>query len=190
MYGSDFKTSSSRRVGCTCISTALISCSSCRSNRGLWHIITGRSSLQEPVSFCFMCLLIYLMYQSIPKPPNSKSNYTVCWQFRWSNAPPSSETQGQSVGLGERRDESFQVRAKEPLGTDPHRAISKNSRGCWLLIGHKKCFVLLCPVGEQFLLSSFREFVHNGHCFDHGLSGSAPNSDQRTARRQGAFSLI
>ena len=40
----------------------------------------------------------------------------------------------------------------------------KNSSGCRLLIGHKKCFVLLCPIGEQFLLSSFREFVHDGYC--------------------------
>ena len=39
--------------------------------------------------------------------------------------------------------------------------ISKNSSGCGLLIGHKKCFVLLCPIGEQFLLSSFREFVYD-----------------------------
>ena len=62
------------------------------------------------------------------------------------------------------RDESFQVRAKEPLGTDSHRTISKNSSGCRLLIGHKKCFVLLCPIGEQFLLSSFREFVYDGYC--------------------------
>ena len=66
---------------------------------------------------------------------------------------------------GEKRwDESFQVRAKEPPGTDSHRTISKNSSGCRLLIGHKKCFVLLCPIGEQFLLSSFREFVHDGYC--------------------------
>ena len=62
-----------------------------------------------------------------------------------------------------RRDESFQVRAKEPLGTDSHRTISKNSSGCRLLIGHKKCFVLLCPIGEQHLLSSFCEFVHDGY---------------------------
>ena len=33
----------------------------------------------------------------------------------------------------------------------------------WFLIGHKRCFVLLCPIGEQFLLSSFREFVHDGY---------------------------
>ena len=75
-------------------------------------------------------------------------------------------------GGEKRRDESLQVRAKEPLGTDSHRAIFKNSSGCRLLIGHKKCFVLLCPISEQFLLSSFREFVHDGYCLDHGLSGS------------------
>ena len=79
---------------------------------------------------------------------------------------------GSQSGQEKRRDESFQVRAKEPLGTDSHRTISKNSSGCRLLIGHKKCFVLLCPIGEQFLLSSFREFVHDGYCLDHGLSGS------------------
>ena len=28
---------------------------------------------------------------------------------------------------------------------------------------HKKCFVLLCPIGEQFLLSSFRQFVRDGY---------------------------
>ena len=69
---------------------------------------------------------------------------------------------GQSGGQ-KRRDESFQVRAKEPLGTDSHRTMSKNSSGCRLLIGHKKCFVL-CPIVEEFLLSSFREFVHDGYC--------------------------
>ena len=67
-------------------------------------------------------------------------------------------------GREKRRDESFQVRAEEPLGTHSHRTISKNSSGCRLLIGHKKCFVLLCPIGEHFLLSSFPEFVHDGYC--------------------------
>ena len=75
-------------------------------------------------------------------------------------------------GQEKRRDESFQVRAKEPQGTDSHRIIFKNSSKCQLLTGHKKCFVLLCRIGEQFLLSSFREFVYDGYCFDHGLSGS------------------
>ena len=63
---------------------------------------------------------------------------------------------------GKKWDESFQVWAKEPLSTDSHWAISKNLSGFRLLIGHKKCFVLLCPIGKQFLLSSFCEFVHNG----------------------------
>ena len=70
---------------------------------------------------------------------------------------------GQS-GQEKRLNKSFQVRVKEPLGTDSHRTISKNSSRCWLLIGQKKYFVLLCPIVEQFLLSSFHEFVHDGYC--------------------------
>ena len=64
-----------------------------------------------------------------------------------------------------RRDESFQAWAEEPLGKDSHRTISKRSSECWLLIRPKKGFdnVLLCPIGEQFLLSYFREFVHDGY---------------------------
>ena len=70
---------------------------------------------------------------------------------------------GIQSGRETKRDESFQVRAEESLGTDSYRTISKRSRECWLLIGHKKCFVLLCPIGEQFPPSSFREFVHDGY---------------------------
>ena len=68
---------------------------------------------------------------------------------------------GSQSGREKRWDESFQVQANEPLGTDSHQTISNN---CRLLIGYKKCFVLLCPIGEQFLLSFFREFVHDGYC--------------------------
>ena len=89
---------------------------------------------------------------------------------------------GSQSGREKGRDESFQVGAKKPLGTDSHRAISKNSSGCRLLIGHKKCFVLLCPIGEQFLLSSFCEFVHDGYRFDHGLSGSC-TKEMHTVRK-------
>ena len=77
---------------------------------------------------------------------------------------------GQAVGSGEKAGQKFS--SKEPLGSNSHRATSKNSSGCRLLIGRKKCFVLLCPISEQILLSSFRKFVHDGYCFDHGLSGS------------------
>ena len=58
-------------------------------------------------------------------------------------------------GREKRCDESFQAQAEKPLGTNSHQ--TKRSSKCWLLIGHKKCFVLLCPIDEQFLLSSFRE---------------------------------
>ena len=73
-------------------------------------------------------------------------------------------SKGSQSGREKGNDESFQVRAKRPLGTDSHRTISKTSSGCRLLIGHKNGFVLLCPIGEQFILSSFREFVHDGYC--------------------------
>ena len=45
--------------------------------------------------------------------------------------------------------ESFQARVEEPLGSDSYQTISERSGGCWLQIGLKKCFVLLCPIGEQ-----------------------------------------
>ena len=70
---------------------------------------------------------------------------------------------GSQSGQVKRRDERFQTWTEEPLGTDSHRTISKRSRECWFLIGLKKCFVLVCPISEQFLLSSFREFVHDGY---------------------------
>ena len=73
---------------------------------------------------------------------------------------------GSQSGQEQRLNKSFQVRVKETLGTDSHQTISKNSSGCWLLIGHKKCFVLLLPIVERFLLSSFQEFVHDGYCLD------------------------
>ena len=70
---------------------------------------------------------------------------------------------GSQSSWEKRREETFQARAEEPLGTDSHRTISKWSSEYWLLIGHKKCFVLLSPIGEQHLLSSFCEFLHNGY---------------------------
>ena len=74
---------------------------------------------------------------------------------------------GSQSGREKRRDESFYYGRK---GTDSLRTISKTSSGCQLLIGHKKCFVLLCPIGEHILMSSFRVLVHDGYCLDHDLS--------------------
>ena len=86
------------------------------------------------------------------------------WKSWVTNKTYPRRPRGSQSGREKVWDESFQVRAKEPLGSDSHRTISKNSSGCHLLNGHKKCFVLLCPIGQQFLLSSFREFIHDGYC--------------------------
>ena len=86
---------------------------------------------------------------------------------------------GSQSGREKRRHESFQVRVEEPLGTHSHRTISKDSSGCRLLIGHEK--IMLCiivPNQRTHLLSSFRAFVHEGYCLDHGLSGSCTKEMQ------------
>ena len=100
---------------------------------------------------------------------------------------PRARPRGGQSGREKRRDKSFQVQAEKPLGTDSHRTVSKRSRECWFLIGHNKCFVLLCPIGEQHLLSSFREFVHDDYYlatvarFVH-RSPSFPNQKRRNYR--------
>ena len=91
---------------------------------------------------------------------------------------------GSQSGREKRRDESFQVRAEEPLGTDSHRTISKSSSRCWLLIGHKKCFVLLCPIGEHI---SWVLFVCS---YTTAIARLVGVMHQRNARSQETFSLI
>ena len=63
--------------------------------------------------------------------------------------PHPRRSRGSQSGREKRWDESLQAWAEQPLGTDSHQTISKNSSGCQLLIGHKKCFVLLCPISEH-----------------------------------------
>ena len=60
-----------------------------------------------------------------------------------------------SRGRAKLRDKSFQERAKKPLGSESYWTISKRLRKCRILIGQKKSFVLLCPIGEQQLSSHF-----------------------------------
>ena len=66
------------------------------------------------------------------------NNYCACeitkLQWQSSIGVAYSETQGSQLGWETRRDESFQARAEEPLGTDSHQTISKQSSECWLLI--------------------------------------------------------
>ena len=72
---------------------------------------------------------------------------------------------GSQSGWVKRRDESFQAwggrapgyrLSPEYFQTVKRMLVSDKAK-------KKKCFVLLCPIGEQFLQSSFREFVHDGY---------------------------
>ena len=95
---------------------------------------------------------------------------------------------GSQSGREKRRDESFQVRAKEPLGTDFHRAVPKNSSGCQLLIGHKKCFVLLCPIDRRTVSPKFLSWVRTRRLLFQ--SRLVWLMHQRNASSQETFSLI
>ena len=64
---------------------------------------------------------------------------------------------GGQPGREKKRDGSFEAWAEEARGTDSLRTISKRSSERCLLIGHKRRFILLCPIGLQQFLSSFRE---------------------------------
>ena len=76
----------------------------------------------------------------------------------------SSETQGQSVGSREKERRKFSsTGGKAPgygLSPDHCRTVKRMLAPDWA----QKCFVLLCPIGEQHLLSSFRVFVRDGYC--------------------------
>ena len=74
------------------------------------------------------------------------------------------ETQGQSVGSGEKAGRKFSSTGKRApgyrLSPNYFQKFKRMPAPDWA----QKCFVLLCPIGEQFLLSSFRVFVHDGCC--------------------------
>ena len=82
------------------------------------------------------------------------------------------------AGREKGREESFQVRAKEPPGYRLSPSYFQKFKRMPAPDWAKKCFLFLCPSGEQFLLSSFREFVHDGYCLDHSLSGSCTKEMQ------------
>ena len=119
-----------------------------------WIPLSGRQ--EEPADYPWLAALYKLCSKC-------SEIFMKCNIFSLRNLYHPRRPRGSQSGRVKRRDESFQAWAEEPLGTDSHRTISKRSSECWLLIGHKKCFVLLCPIGEQHLLSSFCEFVNDGY---------------------------
>ena len=98
----------------------------------------------------------------------------------------SSETQGQSVGSGEKAERRFSSTGKRApgyrLSPNYFQKFKQIPPPDWA----QKCFVLLCPIGEQFLLSSFREFVHDGYC----LATLARFVDQACACEESFYFLV
>ena len=85
---------------------------------------------------------------------------------------PSSETQGQSVGSGEKAERKFSSKGgRAPwyrLSPDHFQKFKEMPAPDWA----QKMLCIIVPNRRTHLLSSFRVFVHNGYCLDHGLSGS------------------
>ena len=118
-----------------------------------WHWLISRGSRFHTFGAAFQT--------PYPRPIPECLNKLICDSSAY---PTSSETQGQSVGPGEKARRKFSSMGGRAPGyrlSPDHFQTAKRMH--WFLIGHKKCFVLLCPIGEQHLLSSFRGFVHDGY---------------------------
>ena len=76
---------------------------------------------------------------------------------------PSSETQGQSVGSREKARRKFSSTGERAPGYRPSANHFQKFKRILVPDWAQKTFVLLCPISEQHLLSSFRVFVHDGY---------------------------
>ena len=112
--------------------------------------------------------------------------YEHCFQQFYLGHPWS--PRGSHSGREKGGNEGFQVRAKESLGTDSHRAISKNSSGFRVLSGHKKCFVLLFPIYRRTVSPEFFSRVRTRRLLSR--SRLVWLMHQRHARSQETFSLL
>ena len=65
---------------------------------------------------------------------------------------------------GEKARRNFQAQAEKPLGTTLTGPFPNGQANTGSRLGTKNA-LLLCPIGEQFLLSSFREFLHDRYYF-------------------------
>ena len=86
---------------------------------------------------------------------------------------PSSETQGRSVGPGEKARRKFpSTGGKAPgyrLPPDHFQTVKRMLAPDW---AQKNALYYCAQSVSSHLLSSFCEFVHDGYWLDHGLSGS------------------
>ena len=84
----------------------------------------------------------------------------------------SSETQGQSVGSGEKTERKFSSKGRKTpgyrLSPDHFQKFKRMPAPDWA----QKMLCIILPNRLTHLLSSFRVFVHDVYSLDHGLSGS------------------
>ena len=111
-------------------------------------------------------------YRSVPVYTFGENNQFQLFPVRGKTTVILGDPGAVIVGSGEKAGRKFSSTGERAPGYRLSPNYFQKFSGYRLLIGHKKCFVLLCLIGEQFFLSSFREFVHDGYCFNHGLSGS------------------
>ena len=91
---------------------------------------------------------------------------------------PSSETQGQSVGSGEKAGRKFSSKGERApgyrLSPDHYQKFKRMLAPDWA----QKMHCIIVPNRWTHLLSSFRVFVHDRCCLEHGLSGSCTKEMQ------------
>ena len=100
-------------------------------------------------------------------------NYQKCFfSSLQTDCKSSSETQGQSVGSGEKARQKFLSKGGGApgylLSPDHFQKFKRMPAPDWA----QKMHCIIVPNRRTHLLSSFRVFVHDGYCLDHGLSGS------------------
>ena len=91
---------------------------------------------------------------------------------------------GSQSSREKRWDESFQVRADRRaigyrLSPDNFQKFKRMPASDWA----QKMLCIIVPNRRTHLLSSFRVFVHDGYCLDHGLSGSCTKEMHAVRKR-------
>ena len=85
---------------------------------------------------------------------------------------PPSETQGQSVGSGEKVGRKFSNTGERAPGYRLSPRYFQKFKRMPAPVWAQKMLCIILPNRWTHLLSSFRVFVHDTYCLDHGLSGS------------------
>ena len=142
---------------------------------------------------CGIVFIIYILsYSSFWRPFYFKSfkNAKICrytltakWQRKRSISfllktfvkNTSSETQGQSVGQGEKARRKFSSRGGRAPG---YRLSPDHFETIKRIQAPDRAQKMLCIIVPNRRTVSFGEFVHDGYWFDHGLSGSCTKEMQ------------